>query len=202
MESLEEVFKDMLDGNSDKLYVNADVDVQVNKEEQLQMNIDELTEAAELTKEEFAAKCKKQAMDKLGEYEDLENKKFILAGDLAKAQQELEMLFSKVRAANIDLINKINDLTNELELTEKKQGIVKDELLPLQQDLYLADNSEKTLVYNKIQSTFVAATEKNQFDLKKFREEQETFWKDNLEILKPYSKITDVSAYLKITVKK
>lgn len=239
MEDLEAMLNEPITTNSDKLYVNADVDVTVTKAEQMQMDLSEqmqldleedneevkeekevlvsdsvsdgeedtnketeTEERPEMTKAEFAAKCKSEAMTKLGEFETLENKKTVLAGDLAKAQQELEMLFSKVRAQNIDLINKINSLTNELETTEKQQDKVKEDLLPLQRDLFLADESEKTLVYNKIQSTFVAATEKNQFDLKKFREEQKEFWKENLEILKPYAKITDVAAYLKITIKK
>lgn len=220
MDNLEEVLKEPLKVSSDKLYVNADVDINITKAEQLELDLSEQMQlnldepdtkeveapreepSSEMTKAEYAVKCKKEAMVKLGEYEVLENKKVALTGDLTKAQQELESLFAKVRAQNLDLINKINSLTDELEVTQKSQELVREELLPIQRELYLADNKEKTLVYNKIQSTFVAATEKNKFDLKKFREEQAEFWKSNYNLLKDYAEITDVSAYLKITIKK
>lgn len=222
MESLEEMLKDF-SAEPDKLYVNADVDVIVKKdvlseetkeeekvlandssadgekEENKEVKADE---DRELTIEEAAALVKKEAMDKLGEYEALENKKVILAGELQKAQDELESLFTKLKAENIGLVDKINELTNELEATEDGQAKVKEELLPLQRELYLANEKDKTLVYNKIQSTFVAETEKNSFDLKKFREEQAEFWKSNYDLLMPYAKISEVAAYLKITIKK
>ena len=198
MDNLEEMLKefsaqpDTLE--SDKLYVNADVDVTVKK--------DDPEEDRELTVEESAARAKKKAMDMLGEYETLENKKTVLAGELQKAQDELESLFTKLKAENIGLVDKINELTNELEAAEDGQDKIKEDLLPLQRELYLANEKDKTLVYNKIQSTFVAETEKNSFDLKKFREEQAEFWKSNYDLLMPYAKISEVAAYLKITIKK
>lgn len=198
MDSLEEMLKefsaqpDTLE--SDKLYVNADVDVTVKK--------DDPEENRELTVEESAAMAKKKAMDMLGEYETLENKKVVLSGELQKAQDELESLFTKLKAENIGLVDKINELTNELEAAEDGQDKIKEDLLPLQRELYLANEKDKTLVYNKIQSTFVAETEKNSFDLKKFREEQAEFWKSNYDLLMPYAKISEVAAYLKITIKK
>lgn len=198
MDNLEEMLKefsaqpDTLE--SDKLYVNADVDVTVKK--------DDPEENRELTVEESAAMAKKKAMDMLGEYETLENKKVVLAGELQKAQDELESLFTKLKADNIGLVDKINELANELEAAEDGQDKIKEDLLPLQRELYLANEKDKTLVYNKIQSTFVAETEKNSFDLKKFREEQAEFWKSNYDLLMPYAKISEVAAYLKITIKK
>lgn len=198
MDNLEEMLKefsarpDTLE--SDKLYVNADVDVTVKK--------DDPEENRELTIEESAAMAKKKAMDMLGEYETLENKKVVLSGELQKAQDELESLFTKLKAENIGLVDKINELTNELEAAEDGQDKIKEDLLPLQRELYLANEKDKTLVYNKIQSTFVAETEKNSFDLKKFREEQDEFWKSNYDLLMPYAKISEVAAYLKITIKK
>ncbi len=163
----------------DTLYTNADVDVVVTK----------------------STPDKSNAMELLGEYEALEDKRTILEGELVKLQQELDLLFDEVRANNMSLINKINDICNSLEETDKQQEKIKDDLLPIQKDLYEADNDNKTLVYNKIQSTFVAATEKNQFDLKKFKEENAEFWTNNNAVLAPYAKITPVSEYLKITVK-
>lgn len=209
MEELEEMFAEaqVNSNGSNKLYTNAEVDVQITKEsDELIKELEELeeviSEERELTVEDLAKACKKEAMNKLGEYESLEDRKVVLAGELKAAQQELEMQFSKVRAQNLELLDRIEKLGNDLEDVEKGQAKLKEDLLPIQKELYKLDSDEKTLVYNKIQSTFVAATEKNQFDLKKFREEQADFWKTNLEVLKPYAKITDVAAYLKITVKK
>ena len=200
MNSLEEMLEATM-VNDDSTVVKADVAVEVKKEpEQLQLDLglDEVEEKVKVDTDNL----KKIAMDKLGEFDELEDRKTILSGDLTKAQQELEMLFAKVRASNIDLINKINSLTNELESIDDKQSKIKEELLPMQKELFEANEKDKTLVYNKIQSTFVAATEKNQFDLKAFREEQKDFWEKNYSLLKDYAKITNVSEYLKVTIKK
>lgn len=198
MEDLEAMLeKDIT--TTDTLYTKADVEVTVTKEKPVE--VETTDEKPELTKEEFAAKCKKEAMEKLGEFEELENQKVVLNGEITKASQELEALFSKVRAANIELVNKINELNNEFEVVDEKQQKIKDELLPLQKEIYLVNDKDKTLVYNKIQSTYVAPTVKNQFDLKKFKEEQDAFWKEHADVLRPYAKFTDVSAYLKITIK-
>lgn len=195
---------------SETLYEKADVDVSVKKDDiaEGQMSISDYfeqdadTEDKEMTKQEFAELNRKKAMEKLEEYEAEEKKIIRLDGEMTLLNQELEYLISKIKQENKELIDKINDKANEIEAAKAMQESIKQQLLPLQREVYLADNEDKTLVFNKIQSTYVAATEKNQFDLKKFREEQKDFWKENLEILKPYAKITDVSDYLKITIKK
>ena len=195
---------------SETLYEKADVDVSVKKDDiaEGQMSIsdyfeqDAENEDKEMTKQEFAELNRKKAMEKLEEYEAEEKKIIRLDGEMTLLNQELEYLISKIKQENKELIDKINDKANEIEAAKAMQESIKQQLLPLQREVYLADNEDKTLVFNKIQSTYVAATEKNQFDLKKFREEQKDFWKENLEILKPYAKITDVSDYLKITIKK
>ena len=195
---------------SETLYEKADVDVSVKKDDiaEGQMSIsdyfeqDTKNEDKEMTKQEFAELNRKKAMEKLEEYEAEEKKIIRLDGEMTLLNQELEYLISKIKQENKELIDKINDKANEIEAAKAMQESIKQQLLPLQREVYLADNEDKTLVFNKIQSTYVAATEKNQFDLKKFREEQKDFWKENLEILKPYAKITDVSDYLKITIKK
>lgn len=195
---------------SETLYEKADVDVLVKKDDiaEGQMSIsdyfeqDTENEDKEITKQEFAELNRKKAMEKLEEYEAEEKKIIRLDGEMTLLNQELEYLISKIKQENKELIDKINDKANEIEAAKAMQESIKQQLLPLQREVYLADNEDKTLVFNKIQSTYVAATEKNQFDLKKFREEQKDFWKENLEILKPYAKITDVSDYLKITIKK
>ena len=195
---------------SETLYEKADVDVSVKKDDiaEGQMSISDYfeqdadTEDKEMTKQEFAELNRKKAMEKLEEYEAEEKKIIRLDGEMTLLNQELEYLISKIKQENKELIDKINDKANEIEAAKAMQESIKQQLLPLQREVYLADNEDKTLVFNKIQSTYVAATEKNQFDLKKFREEQKDFWKENLDILKPYAKITDVSDYLKITIKK
>ena len=195
---------------SETLYEKADVDVSVKKDDiaEGQMSIpdyfeqDTENEDKEMTEQEFAELNRKKAMEKLEEYEAEEKKIIRLDGEMTLLNQELEYLISKIKQENKELIDKINDKANEIEAAKAIQESIKQQLLPLQREVYLADNKDKTLVFNKIQSTYVAATEKNQFDLKKFREEQKDFWKENLDILKPYAKITDVSDYLKITIKK
>lgn len=198
-----------LEASSDKLFVNADVDVQVTAE-QTQLNLEEVVEDKEEEKVEEHPKLsavefnevKKQAMDKLGEYEAQEKEKTILTGRLEEAMAKLDVLIDEIRAQNIGLVNEINGLQIQIKEAEDKQETIKNDLLPLQEKLFYTDEKEKTLIFNKIQSTFVEATVKNQFDLKKFREEEKTFWEEHLDVLRPYAKITDVAEYLKITVKK
>lgn len=198
-----------LEASSDKLFVNADVDVQVTAE-QTQLDLEEVVEEKEdevveehpkLSAVEFN-EVKREAMDKLGEYEAQEKEKAILTGRLEEAMAKLDVLIDEVRAQNIGLVNEINGLQIQLEEAADKQETIKNDLLPLQEKLFYTDEKEKTLIFNKIQSTFVEATVKNQFDLKKFREEEKTFWEEHLDVLRPYAKITDVAEYLKITVKK
>lgn len=219
-----------LEASSDKLFVNADVDVQVTAE-QTQLDLEEVVneevkeeekvlgndsqpdgekeENKETSSEEHPKlsavefnKVKKEAMDKLGEYEAKEKEKTVLSGRIEEAQAKLDVLIDEVMAANFGLVNEINGLKQQLEEVEQKQEDLKKDLLPLQEKLFYTDEKEKTLLYNKIQSTFVEATVKNQFDLKKFREEETSFWEEHLDVLRPYAKITDVAEYLKITIKK
>ena len=169
---------------SETLYEKADVDVSVKKDDiaEGQMSIsdyfeqDAENEDKEMTKQEFAELNRKKAMEKLEEYEAEEKKIIRLDGEMTLLNQELEYLISKIKQENKELIDKINDKANEIEAAKAMQESIKQQLLPLQREVYLADNEDKTLVFNKIQSTYVAATEKNQFDLKKFREEQKDFY--------------------------
>lgn len=207
-----------------KLFTSADVDVTVTKEsdkneevkEETQVLADDslsdgekieskevkTTEDRDLTKAEFAEINRKKAMEKLEAYEAAEKTLSKLDGEMSLLNQELDSLISKIKLDNKDLIDKINAKANEIEAAKAEQDKIKEELLPLQREVYLVDNEDKTLKFNKVQSTYVAPTEKNQFDLKLFREEQKDFWKENLEVLKPYSKITPVSDYVKITISK
>ena len=207
-----------------KLFTSADVEVTVTEEsdkneeakeetqvlannslsdgEKTENKEVKITEDRELTKAEFAEINRKKAMEKLEAYEAAEKTLSKLDGEMSLLNQELDSLISKIKLDNKDLIDKINAKANEIEAAKAEQDKIKEELLPLQREVYLVDNEDKTLKFNKVQSTYVAPTEKNQFDLKSFREEQKDFWKENLDILKPYSKITPVSDYVKITISK
>ena len=219
---------ELLNASSDntmtgKLFESADVEVSIikedtneetQKEEEVLVNDSTANEEAtenqeaeteerpEMTKQEFAEQNRKLAMEKLEEYEAAEKKIAILDGEMTLLNQELEGLISKIKQDNKELIDKINAKSNEIDAVRSEQDKIKEDLLPLQREVYLVDNEDKTLKFNKIQSTYVAPTEKNQFDLKKFREEQEEFWTEHLDVMNPYAKITEVSDYLKITISK
>lgn len=169
-----------------KLFENVDLDVTIVKEEH----------------SENLENCRKEAMEKLAKYEEYENNIVKLDGEMTLLNQQLEALIAEIKLNNKELIDKINAKANEISKQKEEQDKIKEELLPLQREVYNANNEDKTLKYNKIQSTYVAPTEKNQFDLKKFRENEESFWKENIEIMEPYSKITPVSDYLKVTISK
>lgn len=223
LDELLNVVSDDTNTVSGKMFTSADVEVEINKgdtneevKEETQVLVNDSIPNAEtpenqetetdqdrdLTKAEFAEINRKEAMNKLAEYEAYENKLAKLDGELSLLNTQLESLVAKIKLDNKELIDKINSISNEIDSTKDLQDKVKEELLPLQREVYLVNNDDKTLKYNKIQSTYVARTEKNQFDLKKFREEQDEFWRNNLDIMKPYAKITEVSDYLKITISK
>lgn len=198
--------------DSGKMFEKADVEVTVVKdsnetaEENLKQEIDTSSlsnnEDREVTKEEAAAMNRDLAMGKLAEYESYENKIANLNAEMSSLNSELDELISKIKLDNKELIDKINAKSLELDQAKKMQDSIKEQLLPIQRLVFQANEKDKTLRYNQIQSTYVEPTEKNQFDLKKFREEQKDFWKENLEVMQPYAKITAVSDYIKITISK
>ena len=167
-----------------KLFENAEVEVTINKdssEEEINRN---------------------KTMAKLAEYESCQNKLGILNKELEDLDTELNKIINEVKLNHKELIDKINSKTNEIKEIESEQEKIKVDLLPLQRNAFKYNTNDKTFNYNKIQSTYVEPTEKNSFDLKKFREEQKEFWNTNLNVLEPYSKITEVSDYIKITISK
>ena len=198
--------------DSGKMFEKADVEVTVVKdsnetaEENLKQEIETSNlsnnEDREVTKEEAAAMNRDLAMGKLAEYESYENKIASLNVEMSSLNSELDELISKIKLDNKELIDKINAKSLELEQAKKMQDSIKEQLLPIQRLVFQANEKDKTLRYNQIQSTYVEPTEKNQFDLKKFREEQKDFWKENLEVMQPYPKFTAVSDYIKITISK
>lgn len=195
-----------------KLFTSADVDVVINKEpevneetkEETQMLVGDSQSNDEETKEQEdkAEENRKLAMKKLEEYEAEENKLTKLEGEMELLNQQLESLISEIKLENKELIDKINAKSNEILAVKTAQDKIKSTLVPLQRLVYEANNEDKTLQFNKVKSTYVASTEKNQFDLKLFREEKADFWKEHLDVMEPYATITQVSDYIKITISK
>lgn len=145
---------------------------------------------------------KEEAMKKLSAYEECIKKEKQLNADLDELEAKVAGLIEQVTIDNKELFDAIDAIKEELSSISEKEGALKEDLLPLQRELFKKDEEDKTLVFNKVQSTYVASTEKNQFDLKAFREEEPEFWEKNLDVMSPYAKITTVADYLKITIKK
>ena len=190
--SLDDLLKVSSDGGNTmtgKLFDIADVDVTLTKELQ-----EEQSESIE--------DIRKKAMSKLEEYESCEKQISTLDGEMTLLSQEFDALIASIKLEHKDLIDKINSKAEEIEAKRAEQEQIKEDLLPLQRTVFMQCPDDKTLKFNKIQSTYVAPTEKNQFDLKLFREEQPKFWEEHLDILGTYAKITSVSDYIKITISK
>ena len=195
MDNLEERLNEFTAQSDGKLFANAEVEVSIRKEEPIEtLEVDTI----EPTLEEQET----LAMNKLGEFESKEREKIKLTEELEGLTAEYDTLLVELNNANKELVDKIEDIKNRLEVIGETQETIKEELLPLQSKLFAMDETRKTLVYNKVQSTYVAQTEKNKFDLKKFREDHGDFFNEHKDIMGPYSDISIVSDYLKITIKK
>lgn len=185
--NLDEIINDVSNSMTIGLDVSSGLDIQINKDDTVSM----------VKEKSF----KDKAMEELKKFEELQNKKEQLEAQLTLANGDLEVLISKIKVDNKELIDRINTLANEIKSLTDEQDDIKETLVPLQKGAFEANDKDKTLIYNRIQSTYVEATEKNQFDLKTFRVEQKDFWEKNLDVLRPYAKITNVSDYVKVTIK-
>ena len=185
--NLDEIINDVSNSMTVGLDVSSGLDIQINKDDTISM----------VQEPSF----KDKAMEELKKFEELQNKKEQLEAQLTLANGDLEVLISKIKVDNKELIDRINTLANEIKSLTDEQNDIKETLVPLQKGAFEANDKDKTLIYNRIQSTYVEATEKNQFDLKTFRVEQKDFWEKNLDVLRPYAKITNVSDYVKVTIK-
>ena len=222
--NLDELLKTSTEDNSNsmsgKLFVDADVDVniikeqdneEIEKEEKVLVD-DSSTNEQEAKNEETKTiennavneeeLNREKTMDTLAKYEACQNKLNKLDGEMSLLNQELESLINQIKLENKELIDKINSKADEIKNVEEEQENIKLELLPLQRTAFKYNKNDKTFNYNKIQSTYVEPSDKNKFDLKKFREEQASFWKENINVLEPYSEITTVADYIKITISK
>jgi hypothetical protein len=185
--NLDEIINDVSNSMTIGLDVSSGLDIQINKDDTVSL----------VQEQSF----KDKAMEELKKFEELQNKKEQLEAQLTLANGDLDILISKIKVDNKELIDKINSLANEIKSLTDEQNDIKETLVPLQKGAFEANDKDKTLIYNRIQSTYVEATEKNQFDLKTFRTEQKDFWEKNLDVLRPYAKITNVSDYVKVTIK-
>lgn len=185
--NLDEIINDVSNSMTIGLDVSSGLDIQINKDDTVSL----------VQEQSF----KDKAMEELKKFEELQNKKEQLEAQLTLANGDLDILISKIKVDNKELIDKINSLANEIKSLTDEQNDIKETLVPLQKGAFEANDKDKTLIYNRIQSTYVEATEKNQFDLKSFRTEQKDFWEKNLDVLRPYAKITNVSDYVKVTIK-
>lgn len=122
-----------------------------------------------------------------------------------KLKIQRDELMMKLRETNPTIFEEIDKVDADLSLVSITQDNIKktlkskfSELLNITQD----DELNKTLVYNKVQATYVYPTKKHSFDLKKFISEENEFYIDNISIMSPYATISDVSDSVKITIKK
>lgn len=147
---------------------------------------------------------KDSVMHRLAIYESLENTKNDYQTALERIEQKKnEMLeeFAKNNEEFRQLLEDSQKVSLDIEEVKQEQETLKTEILTFQRDAYADSEDNKSLTYNKVTATYVLPTEKNSFDLKKFREEQTDFWNDNQDILGTYAKITPVSDYVKLTIK-
>lgn len=152
--------------------------------------------------EESAENNRKDIMAKLAEYDKAQSNLVRLTDEMHELQTRLDEVISAVKLANKDLVDSIEAKASEIQDLQDNQEKVKTELLKLQRAAFNYDEKDKTFIYNKIQSTYVAPTESNKFDLKSFREKESNFWKEHLSVLEPYATIKDVADYIKVTIKK
>lgn len=185
LESLEEMLNELDTGvsaNSDTIkstdnsdILEADVDVNIVKDSNITF--------------------REKVINKLKDYEDITNSQ-------AKLEVEKEEVMNSIKKACPELFDRISKLDNEILAKDNQIDEMKKSITPLFEKAIKESSDNKTLLYGKVQGTYVDSTKKHSFDLKSFIDENKDFYTNNISIFDPYSKITDVAAYTKITVKK
>lgn len=170
--------------NTDSLVTKASSDIRVVK--------DEVSAAVE---QPVQKTCRDIAIEKMKEYDEVNAKKAKLEASIA----EIEV---KLREACPELYSELDNLNMQANTQANRLKEIASEATPFFAQAVKEDEDNKTLLYGKIQATYVYATEKHQFDLKSFIEENNEFYTEHLSVLDPYSTITKVSDYVKFTVKK
>ena len=183
--NLEETL-DGLDSN-DSLITKASSDIVVTK-------LDE-SEPLEGTNETAKVTPREEAFKILSKYE-------IKVREIDDISAKIKDVQSKIEETCPELFKEIKTLENDLAKKNEDLDIIKQVATPVFRKVVELNNNDKTLLYGKIQATYVFPTEKHKFDLKSFIEEQKDFYIDNISYFDPYSEITQVSDYVKFTVKK
>ena len=194
--------------NLNELITNAEVDIKVVKlNDSVEGEKDKIEEdsnvkensvedtSCEMTVEEDIRDKREKALLKLKEYEDI-------TSDINKLNLEREDILSEIRESCPELVSKLEENEAITKLKNDKLKIIASEALPFFRIITNYDENNKTLIYGKVQGTYVYPSVKHQFDLKSFIEEEKDFYVENISMFDPYSKITDVSDYVKFTVKK
>lgn len=171
--------------NTDSLATVVSSDIKVIK--------DVVQEALEAHSEEKTSR--EIALDKMKEYEETNARKVKLDSEIADLEIE-------IRKACPEMFDKLDKLNEQLKKEEARMKEIATESTPFFAQAVREDEDNKTLLYGKIQATYVYATEKHQFDLKSFIEEQNDFYTEHLSLLDSYSTISKVSDYVKYTIKK
>ena len=175
----------LISANTDSLATTASSDIKVVK--------DVVQEALETHSE--GKTCREIALDKMKEYEETNARKVKLDSEIADLEIE-------IRKACPEMFDKLNKLNEQLKKEEARMKEIAVESTPFFAQAVEEDEDSKTLLYGKIQATYIYPTVKHQFDLKSFIEEQNEFYTEHLSVLDPYSTMTKVSDYVKYTVKK
>lgn len=178
-------FESLVSTNNDSLATKASTDIKVVK--------DVVQEALEAHSEEKTSR--EVALDKMKEYEETNARKVKLDSEIADLELEIRKICP-------DMFDKLDKLNEQLKKEEARLKEIATESTPFFAQAVKEDEDNKTLLYGKIQATYVYPTEKHQFDLKSFIAEQNDFYTEHLSILDPYSTITNVSDYVKYTIKK
>lgn len=178
-------FESLVSTNNDSLATKASTDIKVVK--------DVVQEALEAHSEEKTSR--EVALDKMKEYEETNARKVKLDSEIADLELEIRKICP-------DMFDKLDKLNEQLKKEEARLKEIATESTPFFAQAVKEDEDNKTLLYGKIQATYVYSTEKHQFDLKSFIAEQNDFYTEHLSILDPYSTITNVSDYVKYTIKK
>lgn len=194
--------------NLNELVTNAEVDIKVVKlNDSVEGEKDKIEEdnnvkesntkdtSCEMTTEEDIRDKREKALLKLKEYEDV-------TSDINKLNLEREDILSEIRKSCPELVSKLEENEAATKLKDDKLKIIASEALPFFRIITNYSEDNKTLIYGKVQGTYVYPSVKHQFDLKSFIEEEKDFYTDNISMFDPYSKITNVSDYVKFTVKK
>lgn len=188
---LEKELEELLSSSSaftlkDSMITEASTDIVVKKDEDTSI---------EDKSNEDESSPRDVVLDKIKEYESVSKEK-------TKLDLQIEEIEEQIRQACPELYSKLDELNTKSKSKADRLKEISSETTPFFAKAVEIDEGDKTLIYGKVQATYVYPTTKHQFDLKSFIEEQNEFYTDNISMFDPYSTFTEVSGYTKFTVKK